>query len=131
MKQALMAFIWQSSKKTPKPLMKKLLPVLFLLFSFSIFSQEKKELASLKLEEVTFKMYPNPCKVDDQLSLRFEKNISVKSIEVFDLFGKSIKRFKPDRISTSKFLVGTLPRGIFLLRVRTEKAVATRRIIVR
>ncbi|NER18496.1 T9SS type A sorting domain-containing protein [Spongiivirga citrea] len=110
--------------------MKKLLPVLFLLISFNIFSQETKELASLKVKEVAFKMYPNPCKSEDQLSLKFEGKVSVKSIEVFDLFGKSIKRIKPNITPDSKFIVGTLPRGIFLLRIQTQKRVATRRIIV-
>jgi len=111
--------------------MKKLLPVLFFLISFNIFSQEKQELVSLKVKDVVFKVYPNPSKVDDQLFLKFEKKVVVKSIEVFDLFGKSILRLKPDYTQKSKLTIGELPRGIFLLRIRANETVATRRIVVR
>ncbi len=111
--------------------MKRLLPLLFLLISFNVFAQDNDELLSPKANKVSFKVYPNPSKVEDKLALKFDKKVSVKSVEIFDLFGKSIKRFKPDLTPTTNFAVGTLPRGIFLLRIRTEKAVTTRRIIVR
>ncbi|MFO0356283.1 MAG: T9SS type A sorting domain-containing protein [Sphingobacteriaceae bacterium] len=75
--------------------------------------------------ELNFKAYPNP--TSDKFFIE-SNNITVTSVNIVDILGKSI----PINISQDKIQVIDLsdfPKGIYILKVRTQNSTATFKII--
>lgn len=74
-------------------------------------------------------IYPNPSK--GSLQIEFDANLNLNSIEIYDALGRVIlDNIKVD-ISKNKVQIEGLPKGLFLLKMRNDKQVFVRKIIVK
>lgn len=78
------------------------------------------------VEETHFALYPNPAQ--DKINLDIPENVVVEQLDVITLNGQVVRSFdKNDRVLN----VGDLSSGAYLLRIRTQDAVVTKKWIKR
>lgn len=70
------------------------------------------------------KLFPNP--VNDILQIRNSNNVAINKIEIFNILGKKVQVVKEPKSSIN---VSSLPKGIYLMNIITEKGVTTKRIV--
>lgn len=103
-----------------------LLMVLF--FTLSITAQESK--SQPKSQEVTsiegLNLYPNP--VSNGKVYITSKNDSDKEIIIFDVLGKKVLQ---TTISSKELNISSLSPGVYIIRINTGDASATRKLIVK
>ena len=91
----------------------------------------KLEQASLSLEKETFNqltkisVYPNP--TANILNLKIE-NQQIKSVKVTSIFGKDLMNFT-NKNNLKKIDISLLSKGVYLLQVKTEKGLITKKIV--
>lgn len=73
-------------------------------------------------------IYPNPAK--DYLLLDFGDIKEEKSIQIFDLQGREVKDEKKVIDTKTQINVSTLPKGVYLLDIKSSKGVVRRRFEV-
>lgn len=66
------------------------------------------------------RLYPNP--VASQLSLDLPAAVNIKEVVIYDMVGKKVQSLNPAQLSWD---VASLASGAYILRVETEKGVAT------
>ncbi len=96
--------------------------------NFSILSTNS---GSIKSEEVTAKMFPNPC--DDQLTLQFENELNNPLVEIFDVTGKSVFSVKPGAQFGSepiRITTVTICAGYYLLLVTDGETILMRNSLI-
>lgn len=86
---------------------------------------EALEIATLSSDEATVKkniqIYPNP--VTDFVQIKTDDKI--KSVELYDQLGRQIRKFNNEKtINIRQF-----PKGVYIMKVETEKATLTEKII--
>ncbi|MCD6543617.1 MAG: T9SS type A sorting domain-containing protein [Flavobacteriaceae bacterium] len=69
-------------------------------------------------------IYPNPAKGS------FRINKSVSQIEIYDMLGRMVKAFKGDFNSYKSFDVSTLKTSMYVVKLRSDAGVSTRRLII-
>jgi hypothetical protein len=71
-------------------------------------------------------VYPNP--VDDVLTISSDATIQVNLIEIIDVNGRFIKQIKTASSSQEQISVADLAKGIYFLRISTNKGVMIKKI---
>ncbi len=69
-------------------------------------------------------LYPNPAKGN------FILNRSVSSLEIYDILGRKVKSFKGDFNSYRSFDVSNLKTSIYLVKIKSDTGISTRRLII-
>jgi hypothetical protein len=87
-----------------------------LVLSNEIFEEDQMEL----------RIYPNPA--TDRIFI--ESAMDIQSVEILDLRGSQMLLKEADLLQRNLELSLILPQGIYLVKVRTEKAAYTRRIMI-
>ncbi|MCL7754042.1 T9SS type A sorting domain-containing protein, partial [Polaribacter sp. Z022] len=72
----------------------------------------------------SFKLYPNP--VEDVIFIKKSLDSKINKIEIYNLLGKKVKVI---RNVNSSINVTQLSKGVYLLKIDTDKGLATKRII--
>ena len=73
--------------------------------------------------EKTINIYPNP--VDDFLTVNFSDGLVLEKIDLLNSQGKSLlSTFDP------YFYVTSLPKGVYFLRLKTDKGIIVKKVIV-
>jgi hypothetical protein len=102
--------------------------LLFFFFSFSISAQEVK--SQSKIQEATsiegLNLYPNP--VSNGKVYITSKNDSDKEVNIFDILGKKVLQ---TTISSKELNISSLSPGVYIIRINTSDASATRKLIVK
>ena len=84
--------------------------------------------ASLSIDNNEFskaiKLFPNP--VNDILQIRNSNNVAINKIEIFNILGKRVQVLNEPKIFIN---VSSLPKGIYLMNIISEKGVTTKRIV--
>lgn len=78
-------------------------------------------LATAEVKKLEFSIYPNPA--TDILNIRTQEK--VLSISVYDMAGKSVNV----QFSNGQINVGMLPKGVYILTAKTDKAVYQQKLI--
>ena len=81
-------------------------------------------LSTNEISENKFSIYPNPA--SNHINLKNIDNISNYTVSIFDLFGKKIiyNLINPEYINISN-----LPKGQYLLRIKSEKGITNERLL--
>ncbi len=77
----------------------------------------------------TFKVYPNPLTKDSQLNVKFATNITAK-IYIYDVTGKLAVTDEIDNVNSKQINTSTLTNGVYFLRLVTDNATITRKVII-
>jgi hypothetical protein len=85
-------------------------------------------LSNEDLEQNLFNVYPNPSK-NNAVTIRLTNN-NITSIQLYAITGQLIKNIKNPSLKDNKVIIDSIPSGIYLLKVNSNEAVATKRIIV-
>ena len=96
-------------------------------FSFSSNAQEAKALP--KTQDTTIdglSFYPNP--VSNGKIYITSKSALDKEITIFDVLGKKVLQ---TLINSKELNIGTIPPGVYIIKIREGEATATRKLIVR
>ncbi|SNR58356.1 Por secretion system C-terminal sorting domain-containing protein [Lutibacter agarilyticus] len=75
-----------------------------------------------------FNVYPNPSK-NNSITIRLSNN-EINTIQLFAITGQLIKSIKTPSSRDNKVMIDHIPSGVYLLKVKSDEAVATKRIIV-
>ncbi len=75
------------------------------------------------VENIDLSIYPNPVK--DVLYLKVE-NVKIENIELFNILGKSVKNIQ---LKNTTIDVSAVNSGMYILQIKTEKGITTKRII--
>lgn len=110
--------------------MRVLLFLAFLFITTLGFSQEKSDTALNKNLKIAFNIFPNPAASDTDITISFNEAVEIKQLEVFDLLGTPVFQLKQTRRNNKKVNIGSLKKGIFLVRLRTSKGSATKKLVV-
>jgi ribosomal protein L32 len=76
-----------------------------------------------EIEGVSIKIYPNPVK--NELIID-RGQLTINSVEIIDLSGKTIFQFNELR---NQINVSALPRGIYFVKVETDKGIVTQKFV--
>ena len=76
------------------------------------------------IAENSLQIFPNP--VDDILNIIFKNSTNIKSLTVIDVTGRTILYSETNNVSLN---VTNLPKGLYLLSVKTEKGALTKKFI--
>lgn len=77
----------------------------------------------------TFKVYPNPLTKDSQLNVKFATNITAK-IYMYDVTGKLAVTDEINNVNSKQINTSTLTNGVYFLRLVTDNATITRKVII-
>ncbi len=75
-----------------------------------------------------FNVYPNPSK-NNTVTISLSDN-EITSIQLFAITGQLIKNIQKPSSRNNKVMIDYIPSGIYLLKVKSDEAVSTKRIIV-
>lgn len=105
-----------------------IITLLVFFFTLSITAQESKYQS--RTQEATsiegLNLYPNP--VSNGKVYISTKNDSDKEIIIFDVLGKKVLQ---TTISSKELNVSNLSPGVYIIRINTDEASATRKLIVK
>lgn len=79
------------------------------------------------LSESELQVQPNPAR--DMLQISLSERLHPEEIEVFDLLGKRVM-YQEITNTTSRLNVARLHAGIYILKVKTEEGIGTKRIVI-
>lgn len=85
-------------------------------------------LSNEDLEQKLFSVYPNPSK-NNTVTISLSDN-EITSIQLFSITGQLIKNIQKPSSRDNKVMIDYIPSGIYLLKVKSDEAVATKKIIV-
>lgn len=111
--------------------MRLLLFLAFLFIATLGFSQDNPYIAMNRNLKVDFKIFPNPATSDKNITISFNEAVEIKQLEIFDLLGTPIFELERSRRYDKKISIRTLKKGIFLVRLRTSKGSATKKLVVK
>jgi Secretion system C-terminal sorting domain len=85
-------------------------------------------------EALSFKAMPNPA--NDRIVIQFDSERNQESwVELFDIYGKSVRRTTPASIGvgqgTINLLTSDLPTGMYIARLNLGNAFATQKVIIK
>lgn len=107
--------------------------VLFLFVSMVAFAAPKpinhlieSRLYQEKPQSIEIKIYPNPA-TGNEVTIVSKKNVTV---EVYDVLGKKVK-VQNITINQNKLNISELKKGIYLLKIKTDKESITKKLIRR
>ncbi len=85
--------------------------------------------ASINNDEIanSIMLYPNPAK--DSFLLKW-KNMLVKSIEIISLDGKQLLSVSPENSTQYIFNIGSLPKGMYLVKIHSDKGMGIKKLII-
>ncbi|MFC4720909.1 T9SS type A sorting domain-containing protein [Geojedonia litorea] len=90
-------------------------------------------LATLSDDEVSFNdkvsVYPNPLLKGDIITVKFKSNLSA-NFEIYNVAGKLISKDFVSNQSSKEISTKNLTNGIYLLKISTDEASTTRKIII-
>ena len=94
---------------------------------------ENGVLVTLSDEEVSFSekvfIYPNPVLNGNELNIKFKSNISAK-FEVYNVAGKLVMTDNVSNQDTKTIKTNALSNGIYLLKISTDNASTTRKVVI-
>ncbi|MBN4081764.1 T9SS type A sorting domain-containing protein [bacterium AH-315-C07] len=102
--------------------------------SFKIDSVTTTDISAFNLQQIDFKVFPNPFKDETNITYTLNKETEV-SIEVYDLLGKKISSITNERQQRGNYLyqIGTsetgIGNGVYLLKMEIENVVKFRRLV--
>ncbi len=101
---------------------------LFLLVAAPATAQENDTRVTKKTEEAIdgLSIYPNPV-TGDKVYITSTKNLE-KEIEIYNVLGKAIKKTK---LRGKELDVSTLVAGIYILKIKEQNEIATRKLVVK
>lgn len=80
-------------------------------------------------EDATIKIYPNPA--SGCFNIETKDNVSILEISMYNLTGQRVlERVPGEGVTSATVSAGTLPKGMYLLEIRTHKGVVTKKIII-
>ncbi|RXP57043.1 T9SS C-terminal target domain-containing protein [Lutibacter sp. HS1-25] len=85
-------------------------------------------LSNEDLEQNLFNVYPNPSK-NNTITISLSNN-NITSIQLYAITGQLIKSIKNPSSKDHKVMIDYIPTGVYLLKVKSNEAVATKRIII-
>lgn len=77
-------------------------------------------------KDIEFRLHPNP--VYDGVVFIESNRSGPKTIRVYDLFGKVVLE---ERFHSDKLRLGTLVPGVYMVQLRQEDMVATKKLVIR
>ena len=90
-------------------------------------------LVTLSEEEVSFSekvfIYPNPVLNGDELNIKFKSNLSAR-LEVYNVAGKLVLTDEVSNQDSKKVNTNSLSNGIYLLKISTDNASTTRKVVI-
>ena len=104
--------------------MKQLLLLLFLLSTYVVSAQQDPR--SPDRAEAHFSLHPNPVK--DGFVYVESDHEGPKDIRIYDLFGKVVLK---QRLISQKLFVSTLVPGVYMVQVRQEERIGTKKLVIR
>ena len=81
--------------------------------------------------KVDFNIFPNPATSDKNVTISFTEAVEIKQLEIFDLLGTLVFQLEKTRRYDKKISIKTLKKGIFLVRLRTSRGSATKKLVVK
>lgn len=104
--------------------MKQLLLLLFILSFYAVSAQQDPK--GFERTETHFRLHPNPVK-DGFVFVESDLE-GPKDIRIYDLFGKVVLE---RRLVSQKLLVSTLVPGVYMVQVRQEERIGTKKLVIR
>ena len=104
--------------------MKQLLLLICFLVTFAITAQQDS--GGLESEEAQFSLHPNP--VMDGLVYVESKQTGPKHIRIYDLFGKVVLE---RRLNSRKLVLTSLVPGVYMVQLRQQERIATKKLVIR
>lgn len=89
--------------------------------AFQILIAPQETLSTEKLDFADTKIYPNPT----ANKVAIQTNEAIVTVNVFNLLGKLIKT----QFNTKEINLSTLPKGVYLLKIKTTKGTQIRKVI--
>lgn len=80
-------------------------------------------------DENLFNVYPNPTK-NNEVTIRLNDTNEINSIQLFSITGQLIKVIKKPSSNNSKVIIDNIPSGVYFLKVQSDTAVNTKKLIV-
>jgi hypothetical protein len=103
--------------------MKQFLLLICLLGTCALYSQQKPQ--GFEQQEAHFRLHPNP--VRDGVVFVESDHQGPKHIRIYDLFGKVVLE---QRLNSNKLLLTALAPGVYMLQLRQEERIATKKLII-
>lgn len=79
--------------------------------------------------KATFRVYPNPLKKDNQLTLKFDSNITAK-IYIYDVTGKLAISEKIENTNKKQINTSSMANGVYFLKLITDNVTITKKVII-
>lgn len=80
-------------------------------------------------DENLFNVYPNPTK-NNEVTIRLNDTNEINSIQLFSITGQLIKVIKKPSSNNNKVIIDNIPSGVYFLKVQSDTAVNTKKLIV-
>ena len=80
----------------------------------------------IQLTDTDVLVYPNPASTYVQVE---SKKLKIESIEIYDIFGKVLKQLTITRSNNLTIEIEDLPKGIYLLRIKTNNSVLIKKFV--
>jgi hypothetical protein len=78
-------------------------------------------------DEATFSVYPNPA--TNFITVSSNINLTINSIEMFDINGRMVKKISYDATSNAEVTISDLSAGVYMMKISSNNGVATKKII--
>lgn len=104
--------------------MKQLLLLLFILSTCAVSAQQDPK--GPDRAEAHFSLHPNPVK-DGFVYIQSDSD-GPKDIRIYDLFGKVVLE---QRLVSQKLIVSSLVPGVYMVQVRQEDRIGTKKLVIR
>ena len=104
--------------------MKQLLLLLFLMGTCAIFAQQNSETS--ERVEARFRLHPNPA--NEGFVFVESEYEGPKHIRIYDLFGKVVLE---GRLDSNKLFLNALVPGVYMVQVRQQDRIATKKLVIR
>lgn len=104
--------------------MKQLLLLLFIMSTYAVSGQQ--DALSPGQAEAQFRLHPNPVK-DGFVYIQSDSD-GPKDIRIYDLFGKVVLE---RRLVSQKLYVSALVPGVYMVQVRQENRIGTKKLVIR
>ncbi|MGB5188730.1 T9SS type A sorting domain-containing protein [Robiginitalea sp.] len=104
--------------------MKQLLLLLFILSTYIVSAQQDP--VSFERTETRFRLHPNP--VRDGFVFVETDHEGPKDIRIYDLFGKVVLQ---QRLVSQKLFLNALVPGVYMVQVRQQERIATKKLVIR
>jgi hypothetical protein len=92
--------------------------------TFAVSSQQNPEGSGS--DEANFRLHPNPAR-EGFVYIESDYN-GPKHVRIYDLFGKVVLE---QRMDSNKLILTSLVPGVYMVQVRQEERVATKKLVIR